>query len=45
MLSYGLKCKKKKKKKKTQSNGPVMAKTSNGKKMMLSRCDICGSKK
>ena len=40
MLSYCLKCKKS-----TQSNDPVIAKTSNGKIMMLSRCDIWGSKK
>ena len=30
--------------KNTQSNDPVIAKTSSG-KIMLSRCDICGSKK
>ena len=40
MLSYCLKCKRN-----TQSNDPVIAKTGNGKIMMLSRCDICGSKK
>ena len=39
MLSYWLKCQKY-----TKSNNPVIAKTSNGKIMMLSRCDICGSK-
>ena len=31
--------------KNTQKNDPVIAKTSNGKIMMLSRCDICCSKK
>ena len=40
MLCYCLKCKKN-----TQSNDPVIAKTSNGKTTMLSRCDIRGSKK
>ena len=40
MLCYCLKCKKD-----TQSNDPVIAKTRNDKIMMLSRCDICGSKK
>ena len=40
MLCYCLKCKNK-----TQSNDPVTSKTSNGKIMMLSRCDVCGSKK
>ena len=39
MLSYCLKGKKN-----TESNDPVIAKTSNGKIMMLSRCDICGLK-
>ena len=39
-MSYYLKCRKN-----TQSNDPVIAKTSNGKIMMLSRRDICGSKK
>ena len=37
--------KKKKKKKNTQSNDLTIAKTSNGKIMMLSGCDICGCKK
>ena len=40
MLSYCLKCKKH-----TQSNDPIIAKTSYGKIMMLSRSDIFGSKK
>ena len=40
MVSYYLKCKKI-----TQNNDPVIAETSNGKIMMLSRCNICGSKK
>ena len=31
--------------KNTQKNDPVIAKASNGKIMMLSRCDICCSKK
>ena len=39
MLSYCLKCNKN-----TQSNDLVIAKNSNGKIMMLTRCDICGSK-
>ena len=40
MLSYCLKCEGS-----TQSNDPVIAETSNCKKMMLSGCDICGSNK
>ena len=40
MLCDCLKCKQN-----TQSYDPVIAKTSNGKIMMLSRCEICGSKK
>ena len=39
MLSYCLKCKK------TQNNDLVIVKTSNGKTVVLSKCDICGSKK
>ena len=35
-----LKCKKQ-----TQSNDPVIVKTSNGKTMILSKCAICGAKK
>ena len=37
---YYLKCKKQ-----TQSNDPVIVKTSNGKTMILSKCAICGAKK
>ena len=47
MLSYCLKCKKKKKKKKkknTESIGPKVSATSNG-KTILSKYAICGSKK
>ena len=40
MLPCCLKCKKN-----TQSNDPIIVKTSNGKIIMLSRCDICVSKK
>ena len=40
MLSYCLKCKKN-----TESINPKVSKTSNGKTMVLSKCDICGSKK
>ena len=40
MLSYCLKCEEI-----TQSNDPVIANTINGKIMMLSGCDICGSNK
>ena len=40
MLSYCLKCKKN-----TESFNPVVSKTSNGKTMILSQCDVCGSKK
>ena len=37
--------KKNKKKKNTQSNDPVIVKTSHGKTMILSKCAICGTKK
>ena len=40
MLCCCLKCKKK-----TESIDPKVSATSNGKKMILSKCDICGSKK
>ena len=40
MSSYCLKCRKN-----TQSIDSVVSKTSNGKKMILSKCAICGSKK
>ena len=40
MLSYCLKCKQN-----TESINPKVSKTTNGKTMMLSKCDICGSKK
>ena len=40
MLSYHLKCKKN-----TESINPKVSKTTNGKAMILSTCDICGSKK
>ena len=43
MLSYCLKCKKKKKN--TQSNDPVIVKTSNSKTMILSKCAISSAKK
>ena len=43
MLSYCLKGKKQKKN--TQSNDPVIVKTSTGKTMILSKCAICGAKK
>ena len=39
MLSYCLKCKKN-----TESINPKVSKTTNGKKMILSTCAICGSK-
>ena len=46
MLSYCLKCKKKKKKKNNTENvNPRVSATSNGRKMILSKCAICGSKK
>ena len=44
MLSYCLKCKKKKKKKNPESINPKISKTTNGKKMMSSKCVVCGSK-
>ena len=40
MLSYCLK-----RKKNTESINPKVSKTTNGKKMILSKCAICGSKK
>ena len=40
MLSYCLKCKKN-----TESINPKISKTTNGKRMILSKCTICGSKK
>ena len=40
MLSYCLKCKKN-----TESINPKISATSKGKKMILSKCAICGSKK
>ena len=40
MLSYCLKCKKN-----TDSIDPKVSATSNGKRMLLSKCAICGSKK
>ena len=40
MLSYCLTCKKD-----TENTNPVVSKTSNGKRMVLSKCAICGSKK
>ena len=43
MLSYCLKCKKKKKN--TESINPKVSKTNNGKKMMLSKFVVCGTKK
>ena len=44
MLSCYLKCKKKKKKN-TESINPRVSPTSNNKTMLLSKCNICGSKK
>ena len=40
MLSYCFKCKKN-----TENINPRVSKTSNGKIMLLSKCDVCGSKK
>ena len=40
MLSYCLKCKKN-----TESINPKVSKTTNGKAIILSTCDICGSRK
>ena len=40
MLAYCLKCKKN-----TENISPTVSKTSNSKRMMLSKCAICGSKK
>ena len=42
MLSYCLKCKKKKN---TESIDPNVSATSNGKRMILSKCAICNGKK
>ena len=39
MLSYCLKCKKN-----TESINPKVSKTTNGKAIIFSTCDICGSK-
>ena len=44
MEIYCLKCKKKKKKK-SKNIDPEISSTSNGKSMILSKCEICGSKK
>ena len=40
MLSYCLKCWKNK-----ESKNPKVARTKNGKMMLLSKCSVCGSKK
>ena len=40
MLSYCLKCKKN-----SQSINPKVSKTTDGKRIILSKCAICGSKK
>ena len=40
MLSYRLKCRKNK-----ENINPVVSKTSNGKRMIFSKCTICSSKK
>ena len=40
MLSYCLKCKKN-----TESINPRVSATCNGRRMILSKCAICGSKK
>ena len=40
MLSYCLKCKKN-----TENINPRVSKTNNGRKMILSNCAMCGSKK
>ena len=40
MLSYGLKCRKN-----TESKNPKGVKTKNGRIMLLSKCEVCGSKK
>ena len=40
MSSYCLKCRKN-----TENINPRVSKTSNGKKMLLSKCAICGSKR
>ena len=39
MLSYCLKCKKN-----TESINPKVSKTTNGKTIILSKCDVCGGK-
>ena len=43
MLFYFLKCKKMKKN--TENTNPVVSKSSNGKRMILLECVICGAKK
>ena len=40
MSSYCLKCRKN-----TENINPRVSKTSNGKKMLLSKCAVCGSKR
>ena len=40
MLSYCLKCRKN-----TQSKNPKLARTKNGRTMLLSKCAVCDSKK
>ena len=40
MLSYCLKCRKN-----TESKNPKVVKTKNGRKMLLSKCVVCNSKK
>ena len=40
MLSYCLKCRKN-----TESKNPKLARTKNGRKMVLSKCEVCDSKK
>ena len=40
MLSYCLKCRKN-----AERKNPTVAKTKNGRKMLLSKCVLCGSKK
>ena len=40
MKSYCLKCRKN-----TENINPRVSKTSNGRRMLLSKCSICGSKK
>ena len=40
MLSYCLKCRKN-----TESKNPKLARTKNGRKMVLSKCEVCDGKK